>query len=475
MDIQSFMNAVRVGNLFYLLLGLWCCYQLFLKFCSRHIAALICFFLFIGTNLFWFGISQAGMAHIPLFFLVALLTNASRSLLQLYKQHKLVFIFFLTGLITLIRPSDFIVCLIPIAITWQNRKEIIKTTKLTTWVLSFFIFLLPLLPQFILWKELTGSYFYYSYGNQGFHFLKPHLWRGLFSYQNGWLIYSPIFLLSFLGVFIFWRNLLLRRLALFLLPIYIYVTYCWYNPEYINGLGSRPMLHIYPVCGIFLAVFFQKIQWRKWLYLISSFFAIAAVCYNIVLSKKQITDQYWSENANAAFLTSTFFKKGLSYPDLVCFDNGMIQPDTSNFIAKDFLNRNDTLKIEDSNEFPDYKLDFLIKEWQPIKTKSWIKCTVQANAIWPVPDLYQNHLLVCKITKGTKTIFWKAVRINNKLGVDKQAKNLVLHNCITNQWDDVSFLVALHKSLPPDALVSFLVWNIGKKPLMVGGLSITIY
>ena len=49
----------------------------------------------------------------------------------------------------------------------------------------------------MLWKWQTGSWVVYSYKDEGFDFMHPHFWEFLFSFQKGWLLWSPIIGIAF--------------------------------------------------------------------------------------------------------------------------------------------------------------------------------------------------------------------------------------------------------------------------------------
>ena len=42
------------------------------------------------------------------------------------------------------------------------------------------------------WKHIMGTFFFYSYDQEGFFFGNSHVLDGLLSYRKGWFIYTPI-------------------------------------------------------------------------------------------------------------------------------------------------------------------------------------------------------------------------------------------------------------------------------------------
>jgi len=110
----------------------------------------------------------------------------------------------LTGLIILVRPSNIVVVLIPLLwgvtgvenfkaklqLFFKNRYRIISAALVALLVFGL---------QIIYWKSVTGDLLYYSYGDEGFFFLHPHILDGLLSYRKGWLIYTPVMLFALFG------------------------------------------------------------------------------------------------------------------------------------------------------------------------------------------------------------------------------------------------------------------------------------
>ena len=83
-------------------------------------------------------------------------------------------------------------------------------------IIIFFAFLVWI-PQLLYWKTVTGNYLFYSYADEGFFFLNPQILKGLFSYRNGWLIYSPVMFFALLGI-----PFLYRYAKDFFLPVMLF-------------------------------------------------------------------------------------------------------------------------------------------------------------------------------------------------------------------------------------------------------------
>lgn len=122
--------------------------------------------------------------------------------------------------------------------------------------------------QIFYWKWVSGEWLVYSYQEQGFSWLKPHVTDVLFSYKAGWLLYSPMMCL---GV---WGMIALRRtqpdlfpVMLLFLPAFFYIVSAWDIWWYGGSLGSRAMVQSYAAWLFPMAALIQtalKQRWSRW-------------------------------------------------------------------------------------------------------------------------------------------------------------------------------------------------------------------
>lgn len=496
---ESYRTAVRVSGWFYVLLGLWILYRTLKIYFQSAVAVYTTVLIFLGTNLFWFACYQPGMAHIPVFFLFALLILLT---IKIHDRPRII-LFFAAGLtagfITIIRPSDILCLLIPLLYGVTGRaaiKQKILFLKSNLKGLIFFslAFGIALLPQLLYWKELTGSFVFYSYGSQSFNWLKPRIFDGLFSFYNGWLAYSPIMIFSIAGL-IFYKKIKSWMLCVaILLPAYIYVIYSWYCYNYINGLGSRPMIHMYPLLVLPFAAFISYIIQKKLIaraiVMMVLFFFISV---NISFSIQKINGILNTEEANFNFVRSTLFKTHLDYNDLVTFDMAEIQPrpGTAEKIATLACDNFEDSTTEGFTKDPTGKSKFVYRmgneEYLPSGLKIVYNAKVFNGAKWlrasgrfmypNAPDYYK-HLLVLNASHGDENLFWKAAKIENKIGIADSTchhKNLTLDHFEINKWGTVYFYIKIPSAIADGDEISLFVWNIGKRELFLDDLCIDIY
>lgn len=168
------------------------------------------------------------------------------------------------GLIVLIRPSNAIVIVIPLLYGVTDVKSLGSKIRLIVknykkGIIIFLFTLLMISPQILFWKMNTGNFFLWTYGNEKFYFTNPHIIEGIFSYRNGWLIYTPIMIFSLAGVFIlkkysselFWPVIVFSCINIYI----VFSWWCWWY----SGFGNRAMVDSYAVWAIPMGAFYNQV------------------------------------------------------------------------------------------------------------------------------------------------------------------------------------------------------------------------
>lgn len=251
--------------LFYLFLGLLCLRAVLLPRFGDLITAVTLIAVVLATNALYYASTEAAMAHVYNFSLLSIFVYA---VIRWYasKHWQMALLMGITfGLLVLIRPVNLSFLLIPVLYKLTNvrmvpgriREWFHQPLHLITFAGSAFLILVP---QLLYWKAVTGSYVFYSYFDERFYFLNPHILDGLFSFRNGWLVYTPIMTAALAGVF------LLKELKtefgmvlMVILPVYFWLVFSWWCWWYI-GYGNRAMIDIYPLLAIPLAACFTAVS-----------------------------------------------------------------------------------------------------------------------------------------------------------------------------------------------------------------------
>lgn len=268
--------SIHLGMIIYVLLGLWYARKTLLLWKNEHTSGMSIFVIFFGSNLFCYTLINSEMTHGPLFFLSSIYFYHVCQW-QRTQKVKYVFIFsFLLGLITLIRPTEFSQIVFPILIglggsdTFKKKAQSIVQLKWNL-LLSILLFLIPIIPQLWFWKMQSGQWFFFSYGkNERFFWTDPQLINVLFSYRKGWLVYSPLMILSLFGfVFLYQKNKILFWPIMGYFVVNIYLISSWWDWAYGGAFGLRALVQTYAFLIIPLAYFIEwayhhkKHQWMR--------------------------------------------------------------------------------------------------------------------------------------------------------------------------------------------------------------------
>lgn len=491
--------ALKASTLFYSLAGLLLIFIILKRYFSSNQALLSVVLIFIGSNLLWFTLRQFGMAHIPIFFLYALLLLLTMKVHEQPSRRLFIAIGFITGLITIIRPADVICLFIPFLYGVYN-KDSLKTKRAflkqhrAKLGIAMLCFIIPIIPQLCYWKALTGSYFFDSYGgNQQFYWLSPKIIPGLFEGRNGWLAYTPLMYLSLIGLLLYKRINKWALVILITLPLYIYITYSWFCFNYINGFGSRPMIHLYPLLalplGAVIAFIARRGVWIKTIFAILCFFFITV---NISYSVQQIMGILHSEESNMTYNRLIFLKNKISYNDFVSLDTGEKQPDKDQITPITVigcLDLNDPLSesyVADS--WTGHGFVYHIKEEYPplsittayhkaiFKDAKWLKGS--GRFMCPTyPDYYQQLLLI-QIKREGKQYKWIKCQIEGKIGLADSScehKEIFLDHYEQDRWGLVYFFVKIPDDIQEGDEISLSMWNIGKRELFADDLCLELY
>jgi hypothetical protein len=127
------------------------------------------------------------------------------------------------------------------------------------------IAILVFIPQIIYWHLTTGDWFVYSYkysvgGNETFiYWNNPKIFQVLFGVVSGWFIYSPVMILSMLGLGWMLRKKQAGSLAILMVFLVIlYVNSSWWCYTFDCAFGYRSFIEYYSLFAIPMALFLQK-------------------------------------------------------------------------------------------------------------------------------------------------------------------------------------------------------------------------
>lgn len=255
---KPYVVAVNLAAVAWVLLGCWALVQLLASYGVRdpHIAFTLLAFTF-GTNLFYYAVVAPGMSHAYSFGLMSLFLWKGRSVLLGARTRDLWKLAALWGLIVLVRPVNGIVVLALAALVPQGHRvgPLFRSLFLNPVAISVAAVLALGIPflQLGYYKWATGEWLVYSYGEEGFQWTAPALFDFLFSYKKGAFVYTPLLLLSMLGLVPLYRAHRWAALAWAgFFTLLVYVLSSWWNWWYGGSFGSRVLVEF---LGLFALLF----------------------------------------------------------------------------------------------------------------------------------------------------------------------------------------------------------------------------
>lgn len=216
--------------------------------------------LVIATNTTIYVFKEPSFSHVYAQFVVSAILFCFLKYIEKPSSKGFLFLSALVGLIILIRPTTVLAVLIfPFVLLYLEKdfKSVwptVQTLIVGAIICGAIVFIQP-----IFYYLQTGHFIIYSYGEEGFDFLKPELIKFLFSFQKGWFIYTPVMLLSLVGLLFLAKKSAKTSLAfiLFLLPV-LWVLSSWWNWWYGGSFGSRSMVDFYPLLLIPIAFVWES-------------------------------------------------------------------------------------------------------------------------------------------------------------------------------------------------------------------------
>lgn len=254
--------AVALSAVLWATIGLLFLRRFLLLFFPEPVVWKALLLISLGTNFYYYTAFFQGWSHAYSFFaFAAILFFTERWYRNTTPGYALALALSL-GLAVIIRPSNIVIAVIPLL--WRAGPE---GGIFPFWLkhrgqigLAAVAFVLVLSIQLGYWKYATGQWVYYSYTDEGFDFLRPKIWKGLFSYRKGWFVYTPLalfFCAGFIPLFKRRGRLFLPALAFILL--HVYVVFSWRIWHYASAFSCRPMVEAMavlsiPACGLIESV-----------------------------------------------------------------------------------------------------------------------------------------------------------------------------------------------------------------------------
>ena len=293
---DPFTICVRWGSIFYVLLGMFFLRKFLLIYFNEVVTALTIFVCVFGSMLFIYTYNQSEMSHGYLFclFSIFLFLNYKWHLDPVPKFKYTFLIGFVMGLIALIRPTEIFIVLL--FLLWNIKTMADFKHKFNFFLKNYIHVLIIILigigiwiPQCLFWKQHTGTYFYFSYQQERFFWNDPQILNILFSYRKGWITYTPLIAMAFVGFFFVKKDFPLSKWTfIFVTALMVYVLSCWWDWTYGGCFGAREFCQQIAYLSIPLAFFINFIFYsekrsffKRLMSFVTAVFLLACVCLNL--------------------------------------------------------------------------------------------------------------------------------------------------------------------------------------------------
>lgn len=259
-------RATDVAAVTYFFFGLVLLYSFLRRRFNRGPVLLSLTFVSLGTNLLYYSAWETGMSHVYSFFLCSWLIYFSDKFKGGGFQALLIGA--LVGLLVVMRFTNLVLVAGLFLLFYRNRilwfswKGVKNMTAILGAALLMFV------PQLLYYNYLSGSYFHYPYGEEGFNnWMKPHVAEVLLAPNNGLILYSPMFIM--LAVSLFYNKKVsssYRWICGLIIATVVYFSASWWTWPFGCSLGMRNMIEYFPLMLIpfagFLSIDFDKFYSR---------------------------------------------------------------------------------------------------------------------------------------------------------------------------------------------------------------------
>lgn len=430
--------SVGVGLFLLSLLGMFYLRKVLLVyFKDRTVAALLIIYV-IGTNYINYAAVDQAMTHSTLFTIYALLLWMTIRFYIAYESRYAIAIGILTGLATLIRPTEIISILIPIF--WginsisglKTRIDVIKK-QFSKFVLAGIFFGLVAMIQPIYWKIVANEWLVYSYGDQGFSWLKPHLYDYLLSYRCGWWRFTPMMILPFIGLWSYYKKQDTNFIIIIFSLLSLYIVTAWDVWDY-GGTAGRAMVQYYPILAFPFCALLESVENKNILktvvYAVIGLFSYLNVwwVYHAHGGKVQALElsrayyfakvgRWTADEEDKKLLDNKYVYRDQPINPVSVYKNNFDQDTSANAVVQD---SNHMIKLNKDLQFTEqYFIDRTkdFKKW--IRVKALFKCT---NKEW---DLWRQSQFILRFYEGDKEVQANMIRVHRFIN-DGESKILYL-------------------------------------------------
>jgi hypothetical protein len=493
--LNSPAENIKLPSVLYLLLfvsGLWFIRKTALYLFSDRATGISLLILSFGTNLLSMVTVDFRLQQVLIFSLYSVVVYLTASWFNTKKHHFIYLLSLSLLVVTLVHPTGFMCLLIPLL--WgvsdkQTRNERLSLVKMNFGkILIFFgaLFLVIMIPLLI-WKTYPGNVPFLGFYAPGvFKFLSPYLWSELFSFNHGWVIYSPVILLAIPGFYLFAqknRSFFLSVFLFFILDVFVESSWSEFSKTQVFGqvafTGTSAFL-VFPLASLVTFIESRKLIGRLLFYPLSVFLILLSLFQgwqykNRILLPDRMTPAYYA----SVFAKTAVSEKEKELLSGFVTDPGLILRDPSRF-KKQLLEKFDF-------ETPSGYRSAVIEKTAATSGKYALR--LDANHRFSPPlqvryDKLTSHKLagICLIARvysdepftssSTNLVITSKHKEDNYKYRALNLEKLFLKPAV---WHDVSFYYLFPpERLPEDELVAY-IWYTGNSKVLIENIKVELF
>ena len=264
--------ALLLAAIVYCFVGLLLMYSVLSKLVKKSVALFTLALLYFGTNLYFYTVGESGLSHVYSFFLFAWIIWKVPHFLTNPSYRNTLILGLATALAVLVRPTNLLFSLLLLlygVYSWADfkKRSVFLISNTHKFLIMAFIAVLIFIPQMYYWYNTVGKLLVYSYNysvtaNETFIYWKnPKIFQVLGGPVSGWLVYSPVMVLSLIGL------LMARRSKTFNVPaiatiflLILYINASWWCYTFDCGYGYRSFVEYYPLLCIPMAASIDRLK-----------------------------------------------------------------------------------------------------------------------------------------------------------------------------------------------------------------------
>lgn len=237
---------IVISTSFYVFTALYILFVLITEKLDSSVAFITVAAIYLGTNLYYYTVSEPGMSHAYSFFCFSAYYWFIDRYYKSFNKKHLAFAAIFLGLATLIRPTNILLALLFLfydVYTFNDLKQRLQfhIRNYSNLIILALVGLMVFLPQMLYWHALTGKYMFYSYQDETFtNWKSPYILEVLAGHKSGWLLYSPVMLFGLVGLMLALKERLYSApvVLMIFVPV-LYLCASWWAYTFGCGFGYR--------------------------------------------------------------------------------------------------------------------------------------------------------------------------------------------------------------------------------------------